>query len=452
MSVARGAALVALTAGLGAGVLSAALPLGGRPRVHAALPDRRPARQGRRRAGRRPPCRLGARDRADRRQPGRDQGRGAGALRAAARGHAGRHPPHVAVGHRQPLRRADAGARHQPPARRGRHADHHLEHVGRGSRPALQHAGQQDARRPPERRPRLRQAVRGQGRGGRAVGQVLQPAALDLAPVRRGAHRGREHADALPRQLLARHDDDRRAARRPRRARRQRQRDGRRDRRRERGARARARPAAHDAAARQHDLREPAGDARRPRRARRASPSPPPAGSRRCCASCGRWWPTRARRSATCAAWSAARGPDNDLVEATRKLPALQRAATPAFASARGALQRSQPVLEFVRPYAPDLVGWFRDFGQGAVELRRQRPLRAHPADLQRLQLHRQPGRRDAAADPAVAALRRAGDRRGPALPGRGEPAGARTDSSPYTDNGNLSAEDCDPRLVLPGP
>ena len=25
------------------------------------------------------------------------------------------------------------------------------------------------------------------------------------------------------------------------------------------------------------------------------------------------------------------------------------------------------PVLEFLRPYTPDLVGWFRDFGQGAA-------------------------------------------------------------------------------------
>ncbi len=31
------------------------------------------------------------------------------------------------------------------------------------------------------------------------------------------------------------------------------------------------------------------------------------------------------------------------------------------------ALQKSQPVLEFVRPYIPELVGWFRDFGQGAA-------------------------------------------------------------------------------------
>jgi phospholipid/cholesterol/gamma-HCH transport system substrate-binding protein len=59
-------------------------------------------------------------------------------------------------------------------------------------------------------------------------------------------------------------------------------------------------------------------------------------------------------------------GPDNDLVEATRKLPALQRVATPAFEDGRQALVQVQPVLEFFRPYAPDFVSWLRDFGQGA--------------------------------------------------------------------------------------
>ncbi|HEX6387900.1 MAG TPA: MlaD family protein, partial [Solirubrobacteraceae bacterium] len=60
-------------------------------------------------------------------------------------------------------------------------------------------------------------------------------------------------------------------------------------------------------------------------------------------------------------------GRDNDLVEATRKLPALQRVATPAFANGREALVELQPVLEFLRPYAPDFVGWLRDVGQGAA-------------------------------------------------------------------------------------
>jgi phospholipid/cholesterol/gamma-HCH transport system substrate-binding protein len=60
-------------------------------------------------------------------------------------------------------------------------------------------------------------------------------------------------------------------------------------------------------------------------------------------------------------------GTNNDLVEATRKMPALQKVASPAFNDGRQALVKLQPVLEFIRPYAPDLVGWVRDFGQGAA-------------------------------------------------------------------------------------
>jgi phospholipid/cholesterol/gamma-HCH transport system substrate-binding protein len=60
-------------------------------------------------------------------------------------------------------------------------------------------------------------------------------------------------------------------------------------------------------------------------------------------------------------------GPGNDLVDATRKLPGLARAATPAFRSSRGALRDAQDVITFARPYSPDLAGWFRDFGAGSA-------------------------------------------------------------------------------------
>ncbi len=59
----------------------------------------------------------------------------------------------------------------------------------RRPRPALQHARQEDPRRPPGRHPGLRHAVRGQGRGGGPVGEVLQPAAVDLARAGQPAHR-----------------------------------------------------------------------------------------------------------------------------------------------------------------------------------------------------------------------------------------------------------------------
>lgn len=57
-------------------------------------------------------------------------------------------------------------------------------------------------------------------------------------------------------------------------------------------------------------------------------------------------------------------GANNDLLELLRKAPGLERIAKPTFAHSITALQKSTPVLSFIRPYAPDLAGWIRDFGQ----------------------------------------------------------------------------------------
>jgi phospholipid/cholesterol/gamma-HCH transport system substrate-binding protein len=59
-------------------------------------------------------------------------------------------------------------------------------------------------------------------------------------------------------------------------------------------------------------------------------------------------------------------GPNNDLNDLMKKLPALQNAAKPSFAHSITALQKSQPVVQFIRPYTPEFVGWLRDFGQGS--------------------------------------------------------------------------------------
>jgi phospholipid/cholesterol/gamma-HCH transport system substrate-binding protein len=144
-------------------------------------------------------------------------------------------------------------------------------------------------------------------------------------------------------------------------------------------------------------------------------------------------------------------GEDNDLVEATRKMPALQRAATPAFDQGRLALQRAQPVLEFIRPYTPEFTGWLRDFGQGAANY----DANGHYARIQPIFNAFQftdnpaggvltpipPDQRFDGAQTGV--MRR--------CPGAASQPAA-DGSAPYTDNGNLGPDDCDPRLALPGP
>lgn len=60
-------------------------------------------------------------------------------------------------------------------------------------------------------------------------------------------------------------------------------------------------------------------------------------------------------------------GPSNDLTDQLRQLPALARLTDADFPRAVNTLRQSEPIIEFLRPYAPDLVGFLRDFGQGAA-------------------------------------------------------------------------------------
>ena len=60
-------------------------------------------------------------------------------------------------------------------------------------------------------------------------------------------------------------------------------------------------------------------------------------------------------------------GPGNDLIDLTAKQPKLAQRASVAFPRSIRALQKSQPVIEYIRPYTPDLAGWVTKFGQGAA-------------------------------------------------------------------------------------
>jgi phospholipid/cholesterol/gamma-HCH transport system substrate-binding protein len=51
-------------------------------------------------------------------------------------------------------------------------------------------------------------------------------------------------------------------------------------------------------------------------------------------------------------------GPNNDLYDALRDLPALAQLTTSSFPHAQDALLQSTPIFSFARPYIPDLVGW----------------------------------------------------------------------------------------------
>jgi phospholipid/cholesterol/gamma-HCH transport system substrate-binding protein len=141
-------------------------------------------------------------------------------------------------------------------------------------------------------------------------------------------------------------------------------------------------------------------------------------------------------------------GPDNDLVEATRKMPSLQRAATPAFRNGRQALVKAQPVLEFARPYTPDFIGWVRDFGQGSANY----DANGHYARIQPMfnafQFADNPA--GGLLTPVPPANRMDGVETGVIRRCPGAATQRPADgSAPFTDGGGL---DCDPSLVLPGP
>ncbi len=60
-------------------------------------------------------------------------------------------------------------------------------------------------------------------------------------------------------------------------------------------------------------------------------------------------------------------GSENDFTDLLTDSPALASEASKTFPASVKALNKGVPVLSFFRPYSPDLVGWFRDFGQSAA-------------------------------------------------------------------------------------
>jgi phospholipid/cholesterol/gamma-HCH transport system substrate-binding protein len=60
-------------------------------------------------------------------------------------------------------------------------------------------------------------------------------------------------------------------------------------------------------------------------------------------------------------------GAGNDLIDLLNRQPRLTQVAGPTFQHTIQGLRQGTPVLQFIRPYAPELIGWFRDFGQSTA-------------------------------------------------------------------------------------
>jgi phospholipid/cholesterol/gamma-HCH transport system substrate-binding protein len=60
-------------------------------------------------------------------------------------------------------------------------------------------------------------------------------------------------------------------------------------------------------------------------------------------------------------------GPDNDVTDIMRALPELQQVGSPSFRHSIDAMRQGQPVVDFLRPYTPELVGWLQSYGQASA-------------------------------------------------------------------------------------
>jgi phospholipid/cholesterol/gamma-HCH transport system substrate-binding protein len=140
-------------------------------------------------------------------------------------------------------------------------------------------------------------------------------------------------------------------------------------------------------------------------------------------------------------------GTGNDLIDLLRRQPRLTQIATPTFKHSIKGLREGSPVMEFIRPYAPDLIGWFRDFGQSTANY----DANGHYARVMEIvnafQLT------DSPEGPVLNALppaqRQVGLQSGLIKRCPGAATQRATDNSnPYAPEGS----DCDPSIVPPGP
>ena len=179
MSAARGVALGARSALVAVVAVRRAAAAATAARVQARVPERRPARQGRRRADRRPAVGTVKKIELTDDNLARGHGRGRGALRAAARGHHRDHPRDLAVGRRQPLRRADAGADSAARARRRRRVIGTTRRRRSSTSTSSSTRSTRRRARPAAGHPGLRRPVRGQGAQANESREVLRAGAVD---------------------------------------------------------------------------------------------------------------------------------------------------------------------------------------------------------------------------------------------------------------------------------
>ncbi len=137
-------------------------------------------------------------------------------------------------------------------------------------------------------------------------------------------------------------------------------------------------------------------------------------------------------------------GANNDLTDLMKQAPQIQKTATPTFKNTTQAINQSLPVLTFARPYAPDVIGLLRDFGQTNAYY----DANGHFARAQVITNAFSYDQATNTLTPQDPSQRLNGVSTGNVrrCPGAASQAAA-DGSGPWTENGTL---DCDPTKVLP--
>jgi phospholipid/cholesterol/gamma-HCH transport system substrate-binding protein len=143
-------------------------------------------------------------------------------------------------------------------------------------------------------------------------------------------------------------------------------------------------------------------------------------------------------------------GPDNDLIDILHKTPALAQEFGVSSRLTINALQQAQPVITYIRPYAPEFIGWLRDFGEGASNY----DANGHYARIQPIfnafSFTSNPA--GGVLTPLPPALRNVFAQTNILKRCPGSASQAPVDkSAPFTDDGRLNG-DCNPSEVPPGP
>lgn len=139
-------------------------------------------------------------------------------------------------------------------------------------------------------------------------------------------------------------------------------------------------------------------------------------------------------------------GANNDLTDLMAQAPDIAKTATPTFKNTTQAINDSLPLLSFARPYSPDLIGLFRDFGQSNAYY----DANGHFGRVQAITNAFSYDQSTNVLTPQDPSQRLNGVSTGNVkrCPGGASQAAA-DGSGPYTEGGTL---DCDPTKVLPGP